>query len=695
MSGGGSSPRSISDMELSATSGGIRLRLSTADSAELLVYRVDPNGNLTLVETDLLPTGGIAAEELCAITVGGTELLVAIVPLSAGLSQLVAFDPATGQSYSFTDAGARVTSVAVVTVAGREVVYVAYADGSSIDRFERGPDGNFAAMGAVSSEGGAGVVGLQVVTVAGQTLLIASDCSGEIRSFGVSPDGSLTLIDSEGSGEGLGMGGPSEAECVTLAGATYLIQAATGSSSLSVIRIEADGSLTPTDHVIDNLNTRFQSVTAMDTVTIDGRVYVIAGGADGGISLFVLLPGGTLYHLGTIQDTASTTLSAINSIEAVVTGSSIQVFVSSGDSAGFTQITLTPGPAGTTAVGTGGANVIAGSSGDDVLSGGAGADQITGGSGDDFLLDGPGADTLTGGSGADVFVLSFDQEVDVILDFDRTRDRLDLSAIPMLRSADQLQITPMPWGARIVCRGDTLDIHTADGMPLTAAQIAGLGVVNLDHYMGLEVLLGRQIEGTDGDDVLEGTQMQDSLSGRMGNDILRGRGGGDYLDGAGGRDFADYSQVSSAVTVDLADASQNAGAAQGDTLIGIEGVIGTALADVLRGDAAANFLIGEGGNDRIYGGAGSDEIYGGDGNDRLSGDAGADLIDGGAGRDYADFSASSQAVTLDFLRPELNTGEATGDVYIAVEGAIGGDGRDTLRGDNAANYMFGGGNEDV
>ncbi|NMG67743.1 retention module-containing protein [Azoarcus indigens] len=67
------------------------------------------------------------------------------------------------------------------------------------------------------------------------------------------------------------------------------------------------------------------------------------------------------------------------------------------------------------------------------LTGGAGDDHITGGIGDDVIAGGAGSDILAGGLGADTFIWSFgDQgaegkpEVDRVLDFDTSSDKLDL-----------------------------------------------------------------------------------------------------------------------------------------------------------------------------------------------------------------------------------------------------------------------------
>ena len=71
--------------------------------------------------------------------------------------------------------------------------------------------------------------------------------------------------------------------------------------------------------------------------------------------------------------------------------------------------------------------------GDDVLSGGGGNDLLRGGTGNDILEGGAGRDILVGGLGADIFVLSdYLAEADIIRDFDRQHDKIDLSAFEPL-----------------------------------------------------------------------------------------------------------------------------------------------------------------------------------------------------------------------------------------------------------------------
>lgn len=85
-------------------------------------------------------------------------------------------------------------------------------------------------------------------------------------------------------------------------------------------------------------------------------------------------------------------------------------------------------------------NSLSGSSGNDVLKGAAGNDVLIGGSGDDLLVGGTGLDQLTGGSGKDRFDFNSIGESlansrvrgsgpDVITDFTRGQDKIDLSSI--------------------------------------------------------------------------------------------------------------------------------------------------------------------------------------------------------------------------------------------------------------------------
>lgn len=85
--------------------------------------------------------------------------------------------------------------------------------------------------------------------------------------------------------------------------------------------------------------------------------------------------------------------------------------------------------------GKSGKDNLKGNDGDDALFGGKGDDALAGGRGNDKLVGGSGSDVLTGGSDRDTFAFGSKSDVglgkyrDVIVDFTRGKDKIDLSGI--------------------------------------------------------------------------------------------------------------------------------------------------------------------------------------------------------------------------------------------------------------------------
>ncbi|MGO1078164.1 hypothetical protein [Inquilinus sp. CA228] len=177
--------------------------------------------------------------------------------------------------------------------------------------------------------------------------------------------------------------------------------------------------------------------------------------------------------------------------------------------------------------------------------------------------------------------------------------------------------------------------------------------------------------GSDGNDTLGGLAGSDILTGGLGDDTLGGGAGADRLFGGDGSDTADYSGSAAAVLVSLKSGATSGGDAQGDTLISIENVIGSALADQLYGNSGANRLTGGAGNDALWGGAG------------------ADVLDGGAGSDHAAYQLSAAAVTVDLLAGTGSGGDAQGDTLVDIEILYGSSFDDQLTGNNVGNTLRG------
>jgi Ca2+-binding RTX toxin-like protein len=206
---------------------------------------------------------------------------------------------------------------------------------------------------------------------------------------------------------------------------------------------------------------------------------------------------------------------------------------------------------------------------------------------------------------------------------------------------------------------------------------------------------GNKLYGGDGDDTLFGFGSLNGpvsfLYGGNGDDTLLGSAGHDYLDGGTGENTVSYLLAGSisghAVTVNLADSTQNTGDAAGDTFVNIQDVIGTDFNDIIYGDNLAhlNQLQGQAGNDTIYGNTNPN------GYTVLIGGSGADELHGGAGGNEVDYETAQSGVTASLANSSINTGDAAGDSYIGLFGMslAGSTFGDVLYGDAGDNVILG------
>src|SRR5262245_22246953 len=179
------------------------------------------------------------------------------------------------------------------------------------------------------------------------------------------------------------------------------------------------------------------------------------------------------------------------------------------------------------------------------------------------------------------------------------------------------------------------------------------------------------INGLGGSDVIYGLGGNDSIFGGSGNDWITGGAGADVINGGSGLDRAYYTDSSAAVTVSLFTGTGSGGHAEGDTLIGVESLLGSAFADTLVGDSGPNELFGYGSNDMLASGGGDDALRGENGNDTLKGGGGADALWGDAGADTVDYTFSPEAVLASVIINVGAGGDAEGDTFNSVENVIG------------------------
>ena len=278
-------------------------------------------------------------------------------------------------------------------------------------------------------------------------------------------------------------------------------------------------------------------------------------------------------------------------------------------------------------------DVLTGSSSGNFISGGDGDDEINGLGGGDILRGDDGADDIDGGGGADIaYYNTSDAAVTINL---------------------------------------TTGVHSgghADGDTLTS----------------IERILGSRFDDTitgDGsDNILRGEDGDDELNGGGGIDTLSGDEGADDLNGGSGNDWARYNQSDAAIDVDLNQATQTGGHAEGDTFTSIERVYGSRFDDDISGDSGGNLLRGH---------IGDDTLVGRSGNDFLRGDAGGDVLNGGGDRDWALYNGSDAAITVNLDTGAASGGHADGDTFISIENVLGSRFGDTITGDSESNFLRG------
>lgn len=294
--------------------------------------------------------------------------------------------------------------------------------------------------------------------------------------------------------------------------------------------------------------------------------------------------------------------------------------------------------------GTDGPDTLKGDENHNLMRGFGGDDRMFGFAGDDLLIGGSGADFLDGGTGTFDTAGYMDSNVGVLVNLE------------------------LGFGRNGTAQGDVL--------------------VNVDDIIGSphsDTLIGNT-----GSNRLMGEVGDDFLTGGLGPDFLFGGDGGNPPPSpADGNDTAVYSDSPVGVTVNLATGRGFGGTAEGDTLLSIENLVGSAFNDNLIGNDVDNAFSGGVGDDLLKGAGGADFLVGDQGSDTLKGGGGADLLVGGAGIDTASYTDSPVAVFVSLITRTTAYGDAEGDVLDGIENLTGSSFTDNLWGDDGANVING------
>jgi Ca2+-binding RTX toxin-like protein len=158
--------------------------------------------------------------------------------------------------------------------------------------------------------------------------------------------------------------------------------------------------------------------------------------------------------------------------------------------------------------------------------------------------------------------------------------------------------------------------------------------------------LGKNVKGTNGNDLILLSDLGDKANARNGDDCVIGGAGNDNIHGGKGNDQ----------------------------------IFGQGGNDKISGNQGNDHISGGDGNDKLWGGLGNDTIDAGDGDDRAHGNQGTDTVNGGAGNDWLGAGIGNDTV---------NGGEGNDKIF-------GRPGADTLNGDEGDDKIHGGqGNDNI
>ena len=466
----------ISAMALAVINGETYLYTASKADGGLTAYLVESTGTTYLDKIGAAPNRGTyGVNDLDVVTVNGQDILVP----SGSYDDRLAFHElnATGEFEGVSILGASPSLIGnldqsvTLQVAGKTFMvssqmgqagFQAYQirDNLTLEHKSTWGDTATTYVGDISA--------LTSATVDGRSYFFAASAQDAgVTSYWMGKWGNVKERGSIGVSDGLWVSAPSALETATVDGKLYIIVGSAGSGTLSVLRVNNWGSLFIEDHVMDDLNSRFAGVSALETFSIGNRTFLLAGGSDDGLSLFEIEPGGSLYLIESIPDELNTTLMDVEAITSTVINGEVMVFVS-GSQTGFTQFSINMGNIADIKSGTDNADLITGNGKDDLIAGKDGNDALDGKGGDDRIIDGAGADTMTGGTGADVFVFTDDGRMDIVTDFIPGEDKLDLRDFPMLYSMAQLDMTQKGYGVLITIGDDRFRIEANNGQLLIA-----------------------------------------------------------------------------------------------------------------------------------------------------------------------------------------------------------------------------------
>ena len=250
----------ITDLDVEWYDGGAVLYAASGPSGGVTSYKLLNSGAVQFLGNDSFAGTPLRAApgQLEAMSLGGQDILLT---LGWHDSVLNAFDldaggEITGTGQLSADGGlpAAVVALETLNIGGADLIYASHWGRPGLTVYEVRPGNQLTERmqtGGDPVPQGVDLVAVEAVDIGGETYLMAASAFGDaVISYRLTGTGDPVEVDRLGAGDGLGIDAPTALVPVTLPDGQYLLLAAGGSSSLSMLRVAAAGSLSSTDHLV-------------------------------------------------------------------------------------------------------------------------------------------------------------------------------------------------------------------------------------------------------------------------------------------------------------------------------------------------------------------------------------------------------------------------------------------------------------
>ena len=172
----------------------------------------------------------------------------------------------------------------VFTPDGQQLIVSTKANGDDLDVFGIGPDGSPSATPTVNAEGSS--IPFALTFDRSGELLVAAPGTNAVVSFSISPNGTLTQVQSAATGQ--------SATCWIVGTRDYFYTSNAGSASLSAFSDKGPGTLTPLGNTITDPGT----IDA--AISLDGQYLYAETGANGIVDELAIGANGSLTSVGSV-----------------------------------------------------------------------------------------------------------------------------------------------------------------------------------------------------------------------------------------------------------------------------------------------------------------------------------------------------------------------------------------------------------